>query len=657
MFNVLDKRLVYIPFGIASFHILVLNIFVMANHLGVGVVVFIFSVILTGALFWYLHRELSNIEARFQKLVKDIAGSRQYAVDEMPIGLILLNEDDEIEWMNKFIGAELTQEAIGEPVNRIFPNIMTSLKANNMQVIESGYNERRFRIHWEEGMNALHLVDITAERNLQDTLTGKSPVIGILLLDNYDDMTQNMSEALKSEVNNNITNTINDWANRHDIYIRRFSQDRFIIVLNKAHLKDIEETRFNLLDEVRDGSQETGAQITLSIGIGEGTEDLIEIGELAQSSLDLALGRGGDQVAIKSPNGAARFYGGKTDPMEKRTRVKARVVAHALRDILLEGDNVIIMGHKRPDMDAIGASLGVARLALMNGMNANIILNDEDIDDTLKRMMREVEEREELMSRFVSSEEAWDMISPRTTVVVVDTHRPSMVLDEDILNKAARKVVIDHHRRADDIISNPLLVYMEPYASSASELVAELLEYQNQQKKISRIEATVMLTGIIVDTRNYTLRTGSRTFDAASFLRKHGADPVLAQTFLKDDIDTYIARSDLIKSAEIWENGVAIVTADQTMTYHPVTVAQSADQLLQIDGVKASFVMALREDDSIGISARSFGDINVQLVMEALGGGGHLTNAATRVTDRTIDEFYDDLVREINEVIESGSED
>lgn len=269
--------------------------------------------------------------------------------------------------------------------------------------------------------------------------------------------------------------------------------------------------------------------------------------------------------------------------------------------------------------------------------------------------MKEVEAREDLYNIFINSDDAWDKMTPNTTVVIVDTHRPSMVLDEDILNKATRKVVIDHHRRADDMISSPLLVYMEPYASSASELVAELLEYQNNQKKLSRIEATIMLTGIIVDTRNYTLRTGSRTFDAASYLRSSGADPVLAQTFLKDDIDTFIARSDLIKSAEI-NDGIAIVKADDTMTYHPVTVAQAADQLLQIEGVQASFVMAIREDDTIGISARSLGKVNVQIIMEEMNGGGHLTNAATRLEGKSIDEAYNELKEAIDAFIKNRSE-
>lgn len=657
MYNVLDRKMVFIPFAIAAFHILVMNIFVLTNHFRTGLLFLIVSTILLTLLFLYLYRSFIINENRLRQMVVDIAGSKQYAIDELPMGLIILNDDDEIEWMNDYMCSEISKEKLNTPINRLFPNIMTTLKANNIHRTESTYNDKYFKIYWDEKHQALHLIDITNQRNRETELENKQPVIGILFLDNYDEVTQNMSEALKSELNNSITNTINEWANRHHIYIRRFSQDRFIILLNSSSLKDIESTRFNLLDEVRDRSQELGAQITLSIGVGEGSDDYIEVGELAQSSLDLALGRGGDQVAIKAVNGNARFYGGKTDPMEKRTRVKARVISHALRDILLEGDNVLIMGHKNPDMDALGSAIGVAKIASMNGIEAHIVLNEDDIDETLQRMMKELKAREDLMKMFITSEDAWEKMNPKTTVVVVDTHRPNMVLDEVILNKAARKVIIDHHRRSDDFISNPLLVYMEPYASSASELVAELLEYQNKEQKLSRLEATIMLTGIIVDTRNYTLRTGSRTFDAASFLRSNGADPVLAQTFLKDDIDTYIARSDLIKSAEIKDNGIAIVKADSMMTYHPVTVAQAADQLLQIEGVQASFVMAAREDESIGISARSFGEMNVQLVMEAMGGGGHLSNAATRVTGKSMDELYDELNKAIEEIFDNRSEE
>lgn len=638
-------------------HIVILCTFILVNNFSFGILSFFVSTIILILVYIYANRWLSLSENNLQSLARDIATGRQYTVDELPFGLIILNDDDEIMWMNEYMERVVPVDLYKEPINMTFPNLLTTLRSNNLTSTETMYNDRHYRVYYEEDIKALHFVDITKLKELENKIENARPVIGILFLDNYDDVTQNMTEALKSELNNMITTSINEWATEYDIYIRRFSNDRFMIIMNSESLKSVEKTKFGLLDTVRDNTQEIGAQITLSIGIGEGSDDYIEVGHLAQSALDLSLGRGGDQVAIKAVNGSARFYGGKTDPMEKRTRVKARVMAHALRDILLEGDNVIIMGHKNPDIDSIGASIGVAKIASSNDIDAKIILNESDLDDTLSRLMKEVRDHESLYNLFISSEDVWDIMTPNTTVVVVDTHRPSMVLDEDILNKARRKVVIDHHRRADEMISNPLLVYMEPYASSACELVAELLEYQYKQNKMSRIEATVMLTGIIVDTRNYTLRTGSRTFDAASYLRSNGADPVLAQTFLKDDIDTFIARSDLIKSANIDEHGIAIVKADPTMTYHPVTMAQAADTLLQMEGVRASFVVATREDESIGISARSLGEVNVQLVMEALGGGGHLTNAATRRTDLTIDELYDELVMEIENVRESRSED
>lgn len=656
MFRVLDKKLMLIPFIVLAFHIGILSIAMVLNYTVFGIIAIIVSIVILTLVYIYLHRWLVLSENRLLELSKDIAGARKYVVDDLPLGVIMLNDDEEIAWMNHYMCEQIPEDYHHEPINRVFPNIMTTLKANNIQSIDTSYGDRNYQVHYYDEHNSLLLLDITDEKNMEVALEDKDPVIGILFLDNYDDMTQNMTEAIKSDLNNSLTNIINDWATENHVYLRRFSNDRFIMVMSAKSLSKIEETKFVLLDQVRESSDAHGAQITLSIGIGEGSRDYIEVGELAQSSLDLALGRGGDQVAIKTINGSARFYGGKTDPMEKRTRVKARVMAHALRDILLEGDNVIIMGHKSPDVDSIGSSIGVAKIASSNGIKANIILNDEDIDDTLSRLMKEVEAKEDLYNIFINSEEAWDMMTPKTTVVIVDTHRPSMVLDEDILNKATRKVVIDHHRRADDMISSPLLVYMEPYASSASELVAELLEYQNKQKKLSRIEATIMLTGIIVDTRNYTLRTGSRTFDAASYLRSNGADPVLAQTFLKDDIDTFIARSDLIKSAEISDKGIAIVKADDTMTYHPVTVAQAADQLLQIEGVQASFVMAIREDETIGVSARSLGQVNVQIIMEEMNGGGHLTNAATRIEGKSMDEAYNELKEVIDTFINNRSD-
>ncbi|MDT3973092.1 DHH family phosphoesterase, partial [Staphylococcus saprophyticus] len=506
-----------------------------------------------------------------------------------------------------------------------------------------------YRVRYSEKEHVLYFFDITKEVYTNELYESSKPIIATLFLDNYDEITQNMNDTQKSEINSMVTRVISRWATEHNIYFKRYSSDQFVAYLNQNILNEIEATNFSILSQLREKSVGYRAQLTLSIGVGEGSENLIDLGELSQSGLDLALGRGGDQVAIKHVNGNVRFYGGKTDPMEKRTRVRARVISHALKDILMEGDKVIIMGHKRPDLDAIGAAIGVSRFAMMNNLDAYIVLNESDIDPTLRRVMDAVNEKPELKDRFITSDEAWDIMTSKTTLVVVDTHKPEMVIDENILNKANRKVVIDHHRRGESFISSPLLVYMEPYASSTAELVTELLEYQPTEQRLTRLESTVMFAGIIVDTRNFTLRTGSRTFDAASYLRAHGADTILTQHFLKDDLDTYINRTELIQTVKLQDNGVAIAHGSDEKIYHPVTVAQAADELLSLDGVEASYVVARREDNVVGMSARSLGAVNVQLTMEALGGGGHLTNAATQLKDVTVDEAIEKLQQAITE--------
>lgn len=593
----------------------------------------------------------------FKKLdtyLEDLSGkvtlASNHAVKNMPIGIIVLNQNDQIEWMNQFLSERTERNVISDPINEVYPNILKQLdKAKEIELTQNGYT---YRVKYSKNEGILYFLDITEEAEINKAYEDEQPIIATLFLDNYDEITQNMNDTQRSEINSMVTRVISRWAQEHNVYFKRYSSDQFVAYLNRRILREIEETNFDILSQLREKSVGYRAQLTLSIGVGEGSENLIDLGEMSQSGLDLALGRGGDQVAIKSANGNVRFYGGKTDPMEKRTRVRARVISHALKDILLEGDKVIVMGHTRPDLDAIGAAIGVTRFAMMNNLESYIVLNDSDIDPTLRRVMDEIDQKPELKERFVTSDEAWDMMTSKTTLVIVDTHKPEMVIDKDILNKANRKVVIDHHRRGEDFIANPLLIYMEPYASSTAELVTELLEYQTTEQRLTRLESTVMYAGIIVDTRNFTLRTGSRTFDAASYLRAHGADTILTQHFLKDDIDTYIKRSELIRTVNLQDNGIAIAHGDEDQIYHPVTVAQAADELLSLDGVEASYVVAKREDDVIGISARSLGEFNVQLTMEALGGGGHLTNAATQMKDVTVEQAIEQLQKAIQEQID-----
>ena len=601
-----------------------------------------------------IKQALSKMDHYVDNLSGHISAGSNKAIKRMPIGLVVIDADDHIEWINQYMSEHLETNVISEPVNEVFPNILKQLE--RIQEIEIEHGQYHYHVRYSEEERCLYFFDITEEVHTNELYEESKPIIATLFLDNYDEITQNMNDTQRSEINSMVTRIISRWATEYNIYFKRYSSDQFVAYLNQKILAEIEDSNFDILSQLREKSVGYRAQLTLSIGVGEGTEDLIELGELSQSGLDLALGRGGDQVAIKNMNGNVRFYGGKTDPMEKRTRVRARVISHALKDILTEGDKVIIMGHKRPDLDAIGAAIGVSRFASMNNLEAYVVLNEEDIDPTLSRVMEEIDKKPELKERFVTSDEAWDMMTSKTTVVVVDTHKPEMVLDENILNKANRKVVIDHHRRGESFISNPLLVYMEPYASSTAELVTELLEYQPTEQRLSRLESTIMYAGIIVDTRNFTLRTGSRTFDAASYLRAHGADTILTQQFLKDDVDTYINRSELIRTVEVQDHGVAIAHGSNDKIYHPVTVAQAADELLSLEGIEASYVVAKREDNLIGISARSLGGINVQLTMEALGGGGHLTNAATQIKGVTIEEAIEQLQQAITEQM-SRSED
>jgi c-di-AMP phosphodiesterase-like protein len=445
---------------------------------------------------------------------------------------------------------------------------------------------------------------------------------------------------------------LNKWAQENGIYIKRTSSDRYIAVFNEEILLSLEKRKFTILDEIRGIASVKNVSFTLSIGIGTGVSSLPELGSLAQSSLDLALGRGGDQVAIKLPNGKVKFFGGKTNPIEKRTRVRARVISHALKDLITASDKVIVMGHKNPDMDSIGSSIGIYKVAEMNQKDAYIVLNFNEIDIGIGRLMDEIRQKEKLFSHFISPEEALEMATDKTLLVIVDTHRPSLVMEERLLSKIDNVVVIDHHRRGDEFIKNPLLVYMEPYASSTAELVTEFLEYQPKNGKIEMIEATALLAGIIVDTKSFTLRTGFRTFDAASYLRGQGADTVLVQKLLREDVETYIRRSKLIESVSLYRDGIAIAMGTEDQLNDQVIIAQAADTLLTMDGIIASFVISKRSDSVIGISARSLGSINVQLIMESLQGGGHLTNAATQLTGLTLEETEAQLMKAIDEYFE-----
>jgi cyclic-di-AMP phosphodiesterase len=579
------------------------------------------------------------------------------ALMEMPIGIMLINDDYYIEWTNPFLASCFGEDTlVGKSLYDV-ADVLVPLIKQEVETEIIKLHDRKFRVIHKRDERLLYFFDVTEQAEIEKRYRNERTVLSVIFLDNYDDLTQGMDDQVRSSINNLVTSILNKWAQDNRIFLKRVSSDRFIAVFNEGILQILEKGKFAILDEVREMTSKQNLSFTLSIGVGAGVSSLPELGTLAQSSLDLALGRGGDQVAIKTANGKVKFFGGKTNPIEKRTRVRARVISHALKELITDSDKVIIMGHKHPDMDSIGASIGIQKVAQMNQKDAYIVLDFQDIGMGVQRLIEEIRHHEELFSRFINPEQAFEMATDDTLVVVVDTHKPSLVMEERLFGKTDKVVVIDHHRRGEDFIKNPLLVYMEPYASSTAELITELLEYQPKRGKIDILEATALLAGIIVDTKSFTLRTGSRTFDAASYLRAQGADTVLVQKFLKEDIDNYIKRSKIIESVSFYKEGIAIAKGDENQLNDQVIIAQTADTLLTLDGVSASFVISKRSDGAIGISARSLGEFNVQVIMESLQGGGHLTNAATQISDSSIEEAENQLKAAIDEYFEGGKKE
>lgn len=600
------------------------------------------AVLLLASLAYSIQRENKRME-ELQDEIKLISTRVKMvgkeALSELPFGIVLYDENYKIEWANPYMRQFNTDEAevIGSSLNFLSEELVTDIKEDRKDTIVQ-LDEYYFHTKINKNERLVYFIDETEREQLRTVYENDKTVLFIIFLDNYEDITLPMDDTAKSLLNSEVTSLINDWAKRNGLYMKRTSQERFLAIGTREILRQIEEVKFDILDEIREITGEQSTNVTLSIGVGQGDVPLPQLGELAQSSLDLALGRGGDQVAIRDEAGKVRFYGGKTNPMEKRTRVRARVISHAMTDLVKVSDKVIIMGHKSPDMDSVGAAIGILNIAKANGVEGYIVFDPDDVDTGVQRLVEAIQADEELWERFIDPDKAEDIITSQSLIVIVDTHKPSMVAEPALLAKTEYKVVIDHHRRGEEFIDNPTLVYMEPYASSTAELVTELLEYQPKTIKLKMLEATALLSGIIVDTKSFTLRTGSRTFDAASYLRAKGADTVLVQQLLKEDLRVYLQRSKLIERTEIYRDKIAIVAAEPGETYGPVLIAQAADTLLTMTGVTASFVISEREDGRVGVSARSLGQINVQIIMERMNGGGHLTNAATQIEDTSVED-------------------
>jgi cyclic-di-AMP phosphodiesterase len=604
----------------------------------VGLAGFIF----TGVLAYYallaekafrndLNKYVSTISYRVKK-----AGNEVF--NGLPIGILLYSEEETVEWHNPYIGKLVGEDSIiGDALAERFPGLKNRKEKDCK--LELAVGERILEVLIRPEERLLYFTDVTTLSKLSRKYEDERIVLGIVMMDNLDEATQGMDDQSRSIMLAKVTGEITNWAQKYQLYMRRLSADKYLLIFDQKKLKALEQSRFDILDEVRDLTIEHKLPMTLSIGVAAGLDSLVELGHLAQTSLDMALGRGGDQAAVKVGQRLS-FYGGRSNAVEKRTRVRARVISHALRDLIQESDKVIIMGHRFPDMDSIGAAIGVLKAVQLSHKEGYIVL--EGVNPSIHNLMELIQEEEHLSRWFITPEQAMQITSGRSLAVVVDTHKATMVAEPRLLQQTHRIVVVDHHRRGEEFISDATLVYMEPYASSTCELVTELLQYFSDRISMNVIEATALLAGIVVDTKSFALHTGSRTFEAASFLRRNGADSALIQRLLKEDLQQYIQKAEIIKHAVIIYDHIALAVTEPGRKYSQLFIAQVADTLLNMTDVMASFVISERQDGLIGISARSLGQINVQVIMEQLGGGGHLTNAATQL-ESTLDEATDKL--------------
>lgn len=491
----------------------------------------------------------------------------------------------------------------------------------------------------------LYFLDITSFENLKDMYTDNQPCIALINVDNFDELMNSAGEERELAVSAEIDKHIRAWAEELGAAIARYRDHLYEVVLTHKNYKTLVANKFEILDEIRQIETEIDFPATLSIGIGIGGKTTRECEDYAQGALDLALGRGGDQAVVKNVANL-EYYGGKSQSVEKGFKGKSRIIAHALKLLMTQSSKIFIMGHKNPDLDSFGAALGIYRMARIVGKEAFIVLNA--YNDTMVDMIEDAKRTEEY--DFISTEKALSLADDHSLVVVVDTHRPQLVESIELVEQVKRTVVIDHHRRAEDVLPHQIMSYMESYASSASELVTEVVQYANEKSKkkiLTKLEADALMAGIMVDTNRFAVKAGVRTFEAASWLRRAGADLVNVRRYFQADSESLRVKALCLANAKFYEGGVAMSVCPGENINSQIVNSQVADELLTIKGIKASFVAGRNEHGKTVISARSLGDINVQVVMEKFGGGGHLNTAGAQV-----DDTPEEILEKIKEALE-----
>ena len=630
--------------------------------------ILIFALIL-GYTYFANNKRKSEISQHLQDLTLNVNQAAKNSLIYSPIPLIIVETDGNIVWRSTKFVSEFANIDINNYLTELLENInleiqerkdkkdksiVRNLKIDNKEYkilgefVKSGSRERKKQ---EKYMMILYFLDETENIKLQREYKDSKACVGIIMIDNYEETIQQIEIDERPQIIAEIEKSIYEWANEYEGIVVKSDRDRFVYLFEQRYLEKIKESKFNILDTIKEINNSTKVQLTLSIAISNEGETGKEKYQSALNTMDVVLGRGGDQAAIRE-NGKYNFFGGRVEEVERRTKVKARIVAHALEELIKENDQVLIMGHINPDIDALGSAIGMYRLATNLGKEAYIVANTDTM--ALGPVKASLDEENEFEGVIINKEIAEEKITDKTLLIIVDTHKSSYVEDPSLLDKTNQIAIIDHHRRSPDFIQKSILTFHEVYASSAAELVTELLQYTNTQIDLSKIEAEVLYAGIMMDTKNFTFKTGVRTFEAAAYLRKCGVDIIRVKKWFQSDLETYTKITEIIKTTEIINDTIGIAVYESEDKDANIICAKSADELLTIGNITASFVLG-NDGEKVTISGRSIGDINVQLILEKMGGGGHITLAGAQIEGMTIEQVKQELKQRISEYFEENS--
>lgn len=581
----------------------------------------------------------------FARIDSEIDRMERVSMNYMPLAIAIVDSGSRLVWFNVRFSENFSDEAVYGNSIEIITKLPLEKLLGREGFYEIKYKNNYYRVYADapdekdaKDVYMIYFSDITRMRVLETEKRLSQPVVIIFVIDSYEEIFGGSSESETAKVTVQIDKLLEDFIGSTNGILRKYSRERFWAVVEERYVRAMIDDKVKILDRAREIQVNDRISVTLSIGIGRTAKSISESEEFARQALDMALGRGGDQAAIKNENGF-EFYGGVSKGVERHTKVKTRIIANSLIEAIEQSDDVYIMGHRNSDFDAIGAAVGLAGAIRRFGKNAYAVI---DKQTTLSMALYNYIYEKEKAYLFINANEAKENFGENSLLIVVDTHNPAIVDVPELLERASRVVVIDHHRKMINYIDKASIFHHEPYASSASEMVTELIQYFGDAGKISSVQAEALLAGITLDTKNFTLRTGVRTFEAAAFLRKLGADTVNVRTLFANSVECYKQKSALVSSASIYRS-CAIAVADKVMSDMRVAAPQAADELLGVSGVKASFVIAKTSNDETALNCRSLGAINVQLIAETLGGGGHQTMAGAQFRDCTTEEVTERL--------------